>query len=395
MSALPPPFLRDRSTWALYLLLGFYAFVISTFGAFMPFLRLELDLSYTQASQHSSLFALGLLLSSLSADRLAHQLGAARLLWGGTFGMALGLTLVLLAPSSLWSLSGFFLIGVLGALALIQISAVLSAKHGPNRTRAISEANVLASFCAVLAPLTIGAAEGLELGWRAGVGLAPVYLALLALLFGRTHFPARAAREPSASFRSEPLPGRYWRHWATILLCVGAEFGVMFWAVDFLGVGGRFTPAGASLALSGFLGTMLLGRILGTRLAARLEPKEVVLTSLIVALVGFVAYWLGSAPWLQLVGILVTGLGVANLYPFNVALALGSVSGDAMSASARISLGSGSAILLSPIILGAVADRTSLQAAQGLLPLLLLLALLNLFWLPRRAPEPQREKSAG
>jgi fucose permease len=208
-------------------------------------------------------------------------------------------------------------------------------------------------------------------------------------MYRRAALPLRAVATP---FSRTPLPGRYWRHWTTIVLGVAAEFGVMFWAVDFLS--GRFGPAGASLALSGFLGMMLLGRMVGTRLAGRFTPERVVSASLLLALGGFLGYWLGSPVW-QIVGILVTGFGVANLYPYNIALALGTVSGDAASASARISLGAGGAILLSPIVLGGIADLSSLEVAQGVLPLFLLLALLNLIFLPQETPSPAGEPRTG
>jgi hypothetical protein len=129
----PPPFVRDPGTWASYLLLGYFSFVLSTFGGVLPSLRLELGLSFSGASQHSSLFALGLLLASLGGERLAQRFGAAWPLWGGALGMAVGVALVLGARSVLWSLTGFFLMGLLGALTLIQVSAELSANHGPNR----------------------------------------------------------------------------------------------------------------------------------------------------------------------------------------------------------------------------------------------------------------------
>lgn len=380
----PPPFVRDPGTWASYLLLGYFSFVLSTFGGVLPSLRLELGLSFSGASQHSSLFALGLLLASLGGERLARRFGAAWPLWGGALGMAVGVALVLGARSVLWSLTGFFLMGLLGALTLIQVSAELSANHGPNRTRALSEANVLASFCAVLAPLTISGATALGLGWRVGMATAPLFLLLVLARFWRVPF-ARPQRGPAG--RPTPLPPRYWRFWTTVLLCVAAEFGVIFWAVEFLG-GGATGRAAAPLGLSGFFLAMLLGRTLGTRLAGRLEAQVVVLASLGLALGGFLAYWLGAWAWLQLAGLFVTGLGIANLYPFVVSLALGAVAGPLEAASARISLASGLAILVAPFMLGALADLTTLRSAQALLPLLLLGALANVAWAFRR-PSPE------
>ena len=204
--------------------------------------------------------------------------------------MATGVAVVMLAPSLAVSLSGFLLLGGSGALTLIQVSTLLSAKHGPNRTRALGEANALASFCAVLAPLAIGGAAAWGLGWRAGLGVAPLFLGVLLLSFGRT--PLLTAEHPVRAAQS-PLPGRYWRFWTTLLLCVAAEFGVIFWAVDFLG-SGSLTRTAASLGLSGFLLAMLLGRTLGTRLAGTVGAERVVLGSLALAFSGFFGYWLGG-----------------------------------------------------------------------------------------------------
>ena len=381
-----PPFRRDAGTWLTYLLLGYFSFILSTFGSFLPFLRLELGLTFTQTSAHSSLFALGLLAASLSANRLG-AFSAGRLLWSGALGMAAGIAVVMLAPSLTVSLSGFFLMGGSGALTLIQVSTLLSAKHGPNRTRALGEANALASFCAVLAPLAIGGAAAWGLGWRTGLGVAPLFLGMLALSLSKTSFPIT---EHAVTTARSPLPGRYWRFWTTLLLCVAAEFGVIFWAVDFLG-SGPLTRTAASLGLSGFLLAMLLGRTLGTRLAERLEAENVVLGSLALAFTGFLVYWLGGAAWLQLGGLFVTGLGVANLYPFVLSLALSVAPPDALgTASARIPLASGVAILFSPFILGALADLTTLAAAQIFLPLCLAAAFLTM-WLARAEPAPELE----
>ena len=379
-------FNRDAGTWVSYLLLGYFAFMQSTLGSFLPFLRLELNLSFAQTSANSSLYALGLLIASLSADRLEERFGARRLLWGGALGMAAGAAVVMFAPNLAVSLTGFFLLGGLGALTLIQVSAVLSAKHGPNRTRALGEANVLASFCSVLAPLAIGGAVAVGLGWRGGLSIALLFLGVLMLRFWQTPFP----REKYPAHTRSPLPGRYWRFWTTLLLCVAAEFGVIFWAVDFLG-SGSLTRTAASLGLSGFLLAMLVGRTLGTSLAGRLEAESVVLGSLAVAFSGFLVYWLGSAAWLQLSGLFVTGLGVANLYPFVLSLALSVAPPDALgTASARIPLASGVAILFSPFILGTLADLTTLAAAQVFLPLCLAAAFLTM-WLARAEPVPELE----
>ncbi|MEP7291141.1 MAG: hypothetical protein ABI835_05130 [Chloroflexota bacterium] len=70
-------FIRDRFTWLAYLMLAYYAYMISALGPLMPFLRVELNLSYSVAALHLSAFAVGMILAGLTADR------AVRRAWGG------------------------------------------------------------------------------------------------------------------------------------------------------------------------------------------------------------------------------------------------------------------------------------------------------------------------
>ncbi len=358
--------------------------MVGATGALLPFLRLELGLSFTQTSQHPSAYALGLLVSSLTADRLSRRLGSRQLLWGGAFGMATGTVVVMLAPNFFWSLLSFFLMGWLGALTAIEVSAVLSALHGPNRARAIPEANVLASLCTVLAPLCVSIAVTIGFGWRAGVSLAPFALSVIALCLWRTELPQADPVKASSAAR---LPGLYWRYWTTLVLFTAAEFGVLYWAVEYLQSTGLTTAAAAPLGLSTFFLAMLTGRATGARLAGRVAAKPLLLISLGITLGGFFAYWLGSAAWLQFTGLFFTGLGIANLYPFTVALALDSVTDLLGRASARIYTGVGLAILVAPFVLGALADLTSLMAAQVFLPLCLAAAFISL-WTTSSTAEP-------
>jgi hypothetical protein len=62
------PFNRDRRTWAAYLLLGLFAYLETSIGPVMPFLRAELGLGYAVASLHFSAFAAGGVAAGLTAS---------------------------------------------------------------------------------------------------------------------------------------------------------------------------------------------------------------------------------------------------------------------------------------------------------------------------------------
>jgi fucose permease len=76
----------------------------------------------------------------------------------------------------------------------------------------------------------------------------------------------------------------------------------------------------------------------------------------------------------SLTGLFLTGLGIANLYPITLSLALGLAPGRSDTASARATLAVGTAIMLAPLALGALADALGLQAAHAVVPALLALA---------------------
>ena len=288
--------------------------------------------------------------------------------------MALGTFVLTAAQSYIQSLLGALLMGTLGALILIQVSSVLSRMHGERGAQAITEANAAGSVCAFLAPLAIGGAVWAGLGWRISLIVAVGLLVPLTVAFWRCSF-VPAPQGDLDTLLGKGLPSVYWRLWGVLLLCVAAEFGVGFWVSDFLYSVGGFAQATAAAALSLLLIAMLLGRLIGSRLSARLSPERLIRTSLVVAMVGFAGYWFVDVSIVRLLGLLTTGLGIANLYPATLALALASAPGREDTASARASLASGLAILLAPFALGAAADLSSLWLAQGLIPLFMISAL--------------------
>ena len=53
-----PTFHRDRFTWLVYLSLAYYAYFLNVLGPITPFLKDELQLSYTVSSFHFTAFAM-------------------------------------------------------------------------------------------------------------------------------------------------------------------------------------------------------------------------------------------------------------------------------------------------------------------------------------------------
>jgi MFS family permease len=119
---------------------------------------------------------------------------------------------------------------------------------------------------------------------------------------------------------------------------------------------------------------MVGGRL--TRRPGRAGP--LVLLSLAVVTAGFVVLWLVPVLIPALMGLFVTELGVANLYPLSSALALATAPGHADMANARMQLLGGAVVLIAPLALGALADRIGLRNAFAVEPVLILASVLAL-----------------
>jgi fucose permease len=128
----------------------------------------------------------------------------------------------------------------------------------------------------------------------------------------------------------------------------------------------------------------VVGRV-GASLLARIWSDRLLLwLAFGAALIGFPLYWLALAPALSIAGLLIAGLGVANFYPLMLSLALSVTPLQSDAASARIALGSGSAMLSMPLLLGWIADQVSIQQAYSIVVALLALAIAMMIIVSRR-----------
>lgn len=146
---------------------------------------------------------------------------------------------------------------------------------------------------------------------------------------------------------------------------------MIFWSADYLETVLGLSKAEAAQAVSIFLAAMIIGRVAGSRLVQRFSTSTVVSAAILLAGVGFLVFWKSGTVTLVLIGLFVTGLGIASLYPLILALAIGAAPNNSNQASARTTLASGTAILILPLVLGRLADAFGIQLAYAVVALLL------------------------
>jgi cyanate permease len=363
------PFVRDAPTVLSYAALACYTFWLYAFGPALALLREELHFSYTVLGVYSALWPVGTAAAGAGFAFAARRLPRAVLLWCSALATAAGAALFTLGSGIAPTLLGAGVLGLAGTTLLMVLQAILSDRHGARRDRALTEANVGAGVCAVLAPLVLGALAAGPVGWRATFAVPVLGLAVLYLRY--RHRPLPAAPRQQHTGRRGRLPLACWLFAALTAVGMAIEFCLVYFGTEVLVGTGLSTAAAATALSSNYLG-ILVGRLAGavlTRRPGRSVPLLVV--SLAVTAVGFLPFWLTDRPTVAVLGLFACGLGIANLYPLSLALTIGAARGHEDRANARTQLLGGLVTAAAPYLLGRLADRHGLGTAFTLEPVLI------------------------
>lgn len=391
---------RDRLTWILFALSGYFAYLQGVLGPVVPFLREEFGLGYAAAGSYFAAYSAGSILAGLTGDRLNRAWGRRAVLWSGGAGMAVGTMLLVTGSGVVFTGLGALLMGLAGILLLVGIQAILADRHGGMYASALTESTAAGSVGYVLAPVSVGLFARTEFGWRGALVLAVFIFVALAVLFWREPVPAPAPKERPAEGKGssskadadttkreekctrgaaskDRLPALFWVYALILFLCSGVEWCVKYWGADFLRASSGLTAADAALAMGAFFVAMLVARLLGGPLARRARAGSLLGLSLVVTAVGFPLFWLSPASLVSVAGLFIAGLGIANLNPFATAIGVRVAPEKADEAAARLAVAVGLAGLIAPYLLGWLAEGIGLFGAYGIVVPLVVVALVS------------------
>lgn len=388
---MPLLFSRTTNTWLLYIVMGCLGYLLNGLGAILQPLEHRLGVSQAWVSIYPTLFAIGLLVVGLVGDPLTRLLGRDLAVRCAMVLMAAGVIAVCL-PQREVSIIGAAVAGAGGALLIQIVPTALAAAHPGAAPIAIGEANALSSVASIVAPLAVAAGLATGLGWELGYLVpVPFLLAAVVLLGSSRRTPTTGSVTVTHDSR-----GGFLGRWLDVLLAVSVEFCLVFWSAtalqDWTGL-----DQSASIALSStFLVGMALGRIVSGRVLRHLRSdRNTLIAACTTALLGFALFWSATPPALGISGLLVTGLGIALLYPITLARAIASRPASPDRAAARCALASGLAIGGAPLLLAQLAQHVELRIAYLLAPAILATILLrSLRAEPWAAMAPTSEREA-
>ena len=370
------PFIRTHITWLAYSMLAYIGFSQAILGPLMPFLRSELGLNYTQGGFFSAAIACGLIFTGLLAGGLARRFRRQILFWSGGTLLALGITALSTIHTFELALLATLSMGIGGSLAQVMIQAILSDQHGEQRAIALTEANVAASLSGTLTPLVLSGLGRIGVDWRAIAIITILALALLVFSFRSVSIPNTVQAATVISKKEGSLPIAFWLYWVVLFFMVATEMSLAVWSTDFLISVVKLSRTDAVLAFGVFPAAMLTGRFAGSRLTRSWSALPLLFAALGLTLIGLPLFWLARVPSLNILGLFITGLGIANQYPLTMSIAVGIAGEKTNQASARVTLAVGIALLTAPLTLGRLADGLGLQKAFGLVIVLMVTAII-------------------
>jgi MFS family permease len=363
-------FRRDRLTWLAYLVLAWFAYLQAAPGLVLPHLREELQLSYGTGGLLVGAFAAGSMAAGVLAARLERALGRGRLLWSATAVLALGTVGLTLARVAVLTVGSTLVMGLGAGLLLVTIQAILVDHHGPRSAVALTEANVAASSSYVVLIAVLSATAALNGNWRLAL---LVSLVVPVLLWSRNR-GLRIAAPPSSAVVGGRLPRVFWIAAAMLVCTTAAEWCITAWGATFVQEAVGASADTAVTLMAGYFVGVLGGRLLGSRLARRYDPAHLLAVALAVTAAGFAVLWPASTTVQALLGLLLLGIGLGNLFPMAISVTVALAPGQTALANGRAVAVTSLAVLLAPLVVGALADATSLEAALGAVPVVIVLA---------------------
>jgi fucose permease len=378
---MPQEHASERSP-RLAVLLSYLGFVSlglpdAVLGAAWPALRAELQLPLDAAGSAVLLTTLGVVVSSTAHGALVKRTDTALVLIGST--LLASVALLTIALSAHWAsiLAVSFVAGLGGGAIDASLNAYAARRYS---ARQMTWLHGFWGVGAALAPICVATALRVGASWRAAYGVMGGLELALALVFLKTRQIWRVQTTASAEADARPALDAVRMRWpmrASLLLFFGyggLEAGTGLWSASFLVSTRAMSPASASAVVALYWGALTLGRFLIGARADALGASRVLRGAGFTALCACLLLAIPGTPtWLAASALCVLGLALAPIYPLTMhdtPRRFGAHWGTKLIGQHVAATTLGVATL--PWLIGATAERSSLEAVPIMLALLAL-----------------------
>ena len=345
-----------------------------------PAIKADLGLTNTEFGLAVACFPLGALIAGLAAGALIRRFRSSRVAVAGTILTSAGVLLAGLSPTGALLAGALFLAGTMDAMTdVAQNSHGLRVQRRYGRS-IINSFHAIWSMGAVAGGLMGAAAAGFGVPVGVHLGISAVLFSAMSLVAYRFLLPGAEPSEvepvsdPLGATRSARGSRAVRLGVLAALVLIAASGSVVedagsSWAALYLSGSLGAASGVAALGFIALVGMQFVGRMVGDGLVDRFGERAVARVGGLLAALGMSVALIFPSVWLTIVGFGLAGLGVATLVP------------AAMHQADRLPglrPGTGLAVvswlmrigfLLTPPLVGAIADATSLRVGLLVVPM--------------------------
>jgi fucose permease len=311
---------RRRAAPALVVLalLGFIGLGLpeGALGVVWPSMRATFGRPVSQLGVLLASYTTGYLVASVATGRLTRALGTGRLLAAGATVSAAGFAAYALSPAWAGVVAGSGLVGTAAGVIDAGLNAYVAEHMG---VRALNALHACFGVGATLGPLLVTGLLHADASWRVAYVLFFAFEAGLAIAF----FSTRALWSTSPATLL-PAPDR-----PTVLVVlgmlvffvyVGIEASAGQWSYSLFTEERGMSTTAAGVWVGVYWGCLTAGRLLAGLVAHRVGSRVLLNASMTGTALGTALFWWSPVPVAGAVGLAITGLSLAAIFPTLIAI---------------------------------------------------------------------------
>lgn len=386
--------LEKRQNQLLYCVL--FAFFVSgaasqPLGSFIPFLRETYGFSYDLSGVLLSCQSVGNLISVLIAGFLPLWLGRRRAILLTAVWMTVAYLIFAAGLGSAPLLvAAFLMTGVARGGNSNFSNTMISTLPGERAAQGYNLLHGAFAVGALLSPILLVVCAGRwpAFGWRLVAGVLCLVCVSQLVVYAQMPLPEEPPRKGVRSADHSFLKVKqFWLGSAMLLFYISAEYAIVGWLVTYFQDTGVLDASWSQLMNSLLWLVIFIGRMVGAAITGRVSRSKLLLLDGAGFFACFLVMFFSRTPLPIILGLVGVGLFMATIYPTAFAFGSDCIRGNDLGCSVMIFTGSVGGII-TPFLVGQVAERAGIQAGMGVvaaLTALLLVSIVLSVWSVRRA----------
>lgn len=339
-------------------------------GSFIPFLRETYGFSYDLS---------GILLSCQSVGNLAAVLAA------GFLPVYLGRRTAILI-TAVWMVAGYLIFASgIGAPALLIAACLMtgvarggnsnfantmiSTLPGEKATRGYNLLHGCFAVGALLSPLLLISCTRRwpGMGWRIVAGLLCLLCLSQLVVYARMPLPPeKQEKSLKAVDHSFLRVKQFWLGAAMLLFYISTEYAIVGWLVTYFQDVGVLSADHAQMMNSLLWLVIFIGRMVGAAVTGEVSRSRILMADGVGLFVFFLVMFFSRTAGPVVLGLVGVGFFMATIYPTAFAFGSDCIKGNDLGCSIMIFTGSAGGII-TPAMVGFVAERAGIRAGMGLI----------------------------